>query len=346
MLAATPAKEVLLLQLSNRLTPPAASLLATLLLGIIVAVAWWAGQQTSMAGFGLSTLSLALFLGMLIGNLVRLPEHMQPMLHVARHHLLRLGVMLFGLHIGITQLLDVGGRALAINLIVMGVILSAGIWIGIRIFRLEPALAVMTAAGSAICGAAAVLAAEPVVRGERAHTSMAIASVVLFGSLAMVIYPQIYQLFAPGDARFGIYIGATVHEVAQVVAIGQGIDAGTEETAVIVKLMRVMMLAPALLLLSLWWRRGQEASGRLTVPWFAFGFIAVVGFNSLELLPRSLHEGLIGFDTLLLATAMAALGLETRLAQVRQLGIRPLAFAGLLFLALTLGGGLLTRLLA
>lgn len=312
----------------------------------IVVAASWAMQALPLERYGAGPLSVALLGGMLLGNMLPMPPALQPGIHFAQQKLLRLGVMLFGLHVSIGQLLQVGWQALGIDLLIMSVILVGGIWIGIRLFGLERDLAVMTAAGSAICGAAAVLATEPVVRGSSAHTSMAVATVVLFGTLAILVYPVIYHFSAIDPHSFGIYVGATVHEVAQVVAVGHSIGHGAEETAVIVKLMRVMLLAPVLLLLSVWWRRSESADAgraKLTIPWFAFGFVAVVAANSFWQLPRGMHHELETLDTLLLAAAMAALGLETRFVRLRVLGFRPLLFAGVLFLMLLTGGDLLTH---
>jgi len=312
----------------------------------IVIVASWAAGALPLQRFGAGPLSLALLAGMLLGNALRLPAILQPGIHYAQQKLLRLGVMLFGLHVSISQLLQVGWEALGIDLTVMSLIMVGGIWIGIRLFGLERDLAVMTAAGSAICGAAAVLATEPVVRGSNAHTSMAVATVVLFGTMAIMVYPLIYHWSGIDPHSFGIYIGATVHEVAQVVAVGHSIGGGAEDTAVIVKLLRVMLLAPVLLLLSLWWRRSTDEAAvrtKLTIPWFAFGFVAVVIVNSIWQLPQGLHGILESLDTLLLAAAMAALGLETHFARLRVLGLKPFLFAGVLFLMLAVGGDFLTQ---
>lgn len=317
------------------------------LVSMIVAAAWWLNQRLSLQAFGIGLLSLSLLLGMLLGNVMQVSPVLKPGIDVAQQKMLRLGVMLFGLHVSIGQLLHVGWLALGMDVMVMTTILAGGIWLGIRVFGMERDLVVMTAAGSAICGAAAVLATEPVVRGSSAHISMAVATVVLFGSLAMLIYPLIYHYIGVDPEMFGVYVGATVHEVAQVVAVGHSIGDGAEQTAVIVKLMRVMLLAPALLLLSLWWRRGEvaagQAHGRLTIPWFAFGFIAVVVIHSIWPLSQALHQKMLLLDSLMLSAAMAGLGLETRFDRLRVLGLKPLMFAAVLFLVLVLGGGLLSR---
>lgn len=322
-------------------------MIGLLAVSAIVALGWWVNEDLGMERFGLNTLSLSIFIGMIVGNIIRLPKSTRPGIVFAQQRLLRLGVMLFGLHVSVGELLHVGGEAFTIDLIVMATILIGGSWLGIRVFGLERDLAIMTAAGSAICGAAAVLATEPVVKGNSAHTSMAVATVVLFGTIAILLYPLIYHLgHMASSEMFGIYVGSTVHEVAQVVAVGHSINDTVEQTAVIVKLMRVMLLAPVLLLLSVWWNSGGASDGRkhrIIIPWFAFGFIGVVAINSLWAMPPALHRGLEAADTVMLAAAMAALGLETRFAQMRRLGIKPLAFAGVLFFILVVGGDLLTH---
>ena len=130
---------------------------------------------------------------------------------------------------------------------------------------------------------------------------------------------------------------------AQVVAAGRAVNEAAADTAVITKMVRVMLLAPFLIALSLWLARGGKASAdgskaRIVVPWFAFGFVAVAGFNSLHLLPAGLHAGLVQLDTVLLAMAMAALGLTTHVSALRQAGLKPLLLALTLFAWLLFGG--------
>jgi uncharacterized integral membrane protein (TIGR00698 family) len=223
------------------------------------------------------------------------------------------------------------------------------------VFKLDAETALLTSAGSAICGAAAVLATETTIRSKPAATSMAVATVVLFGSLAMFVYPILYSVLGWDQGLYGVYIGATVHEVAQVVAAGEAVGADALANAVIVKLVRVMLLVPFLLIVGQWWLRrdkGQQKEqaegtehGRLTIPWFAFGFVAMVVVNSLITLPGMIHSGLVMTGQITLAMAMAALGYETRLEKLRSLGLKPLFLALILFCILIVGGLLLTPLL-
>jgi uncharacterized integral membrane protein (TIGR00698 family) len=177
--------------------------------------------------------------------------------------------------------------------------------------------------------------------------------VVAFGTLAIFIYPALYHLnermhwLSITPFAYGIFTGSTVHEVAQVVAAGKAVAETAANAAVITKLVRVMMLAPFLVLLSAYLSRNAEEpaaptaaahSWRGIIPWFALGFIAVAGFNSMAVLPHSFVSAGIEVDTLVLATAMAALGVSTQASAIRAAGIKPLGLAALLFGWLIFGG--------
>jgi uncharacterized integral membrane protein (TIGR00698 family) len=207
-------------------------------------------------------------------------------------------------------------------------------------------------AGSSICGAAAVMATAPVVRGRAEQVAVAVSTVVVFGTLALFMYPVLYAwnartgLVALSPSAYGVFAGSTIHEVAQAVAAGHAVGGQAADAAVIAKMVRVMMLAPFLLGLSTWLGRGAPAEATsataraagIAVPWFAFGFAAVAALNSAITLPATLREAVDGLDTLVLATAMAALGLGTRAAALRCAGLRPLGLAAVLAGWLLAGG--------
>ncbi|MDF9435118.1 YeiH family protein [Chromohalobacter israelensis] len=300
---------------------------------------------------GISPLVFSLLLGLVIGNLPvsgRLPQAGRG-LQFATRWLLRGGIVLFGLSLTLQQILGLGPKVIMLDALVICTILTAGYWIGTRLLGLDRETALLTSAGSAICGAAAVLATETTIRSKPAATSMAVATVVLFGSLAMLVYPLLYPLTGMDEGLFGIYIGATVHEVAQVVAAGDAVGPQALANAVIVKLVRVMLLVPFLLVVGQWWLRHRQAEddseagrGGLVIPWFAFGFLAMVIFNSVVVLPAALHQSLVMGGQIALAMAMAALGFETRLEKLKALGVRPMLLALILFLLLLIGGGWVT----
>ncbi|GAA0722189.1 YeiH family protein [Dokdonella soli] len=326
------------------------SILASRLPGLVFAL------LLGLAGLGLATLpafshlqlsalTLAIVLGMLLGNLVgeRLPRRLAPGIAYAQRSLLRAGVVLYGLRISFQQIAAIGPGALVLDLAIVASTLGLGVWIGRRWLGLDRDTALLTACGSAICGAAAVLATERLLKPEPSKVAIAVASVVLFGTLNIFLYPYLQAHLALSPGSFGVYTGATVHEVAQVVAIGNAIGPDTTDTAVIVKLTRVLLLVPFLFLLGGWQARQGGARGAISIPWFALAFVGACALNSLITLPAALRERLLDLDTLLLATAMAALGLETRFARLRALGPKPLVLALFLFGWLSIGGYWLTR---
>lgn len=319
-----------------------------LVLGIALAAIFLA-QVPWMQVAGLSALTLAIVLGIALGNSVfpAIATHTGAGVDLAKGTLLRAGIVLYGLRVTFQDLLGVGAAGLAIDVAVVAGVFVLGTWLGMRMLKLDRQSAMLISAGSAICGAAAVLATEPVLKAPAHKVSVAVATVVVFGTLSMFVYPQLAP-YLPLDAHaYGLYAGSTIHEVAQVVVAGRAVGEAAANAAVIEKMLRVMLLAPFLLALGAWLRRGQARADAeaipLTIPWFALGFVAMAGFNSLQLLPPSVVAVTNGLDTLLLAMAMAALGLRTHWGAIRQAGARPLLLAAILWLVLIGGGYGLSR---
>lgn len=320
--------------------------------GVLLALAIGAAALalTQLAWFQhaqVSALTLAIVIGMVIGNTVgtRLPASIAPGIVTAQRTLLRLGVMLYGLRISFQQIAAIGPEGLLIDLVVVVGVIALASLLGRRVFGIDRQTSLLTGIGSAICGAAAVLALERVLKAEPDKVAIAIATVVLFGTLDIFLYPLLYPYLGMTTHQFGLFTGASVHEVAQVVAVGNAIDPTTADTAVIVKLTRVMLLVPVLFVFGWLETRGRVDGGglRAAIPWFALGFVAVAAFNSLIAIPPAIRQGLLTFDVLVLATAMAALGLETRWAKLRALGPKPLLLAGVLWLCLIGAGAALVH---
>ncbi|WP_421571134.1 YeiH family protein [Stenotrophomonas sp. PD6] len=309
-----------------------------------------------LQGHGISALTLAIVFGIALGNTLypRLAAHAAPGVGYAKQWLLRAGIVLYGLRLTFQDIGQVGVAGVLIDALVLSSTFALAWWAGTRWFGMDRDSALLIGAGSAICGAAAVMAAEPVVRGRAEQVTVAVSTVVVFGTLGMFLYPALYQLnlahawLPMSEQLYGVFTGSTVHEVAQVVAAGRAVSEGAADTAVIAKMVRVMMLAPFLVALSLLLARGRSAlpgvpRAKIVVPWFAFGFVAVAAINSLQLLPPALVGAAIDLDTVLLAMAMAALGLTTHVSALRQAGMKPLLLAGLLF-GWLLAGGLMINL--
>lgn len=312
------------------------------------------------ASHGLGALTLAIVLGLAVGNTVypKLAERCHFGVGMAKQQILRTGIVLYGLRLTFQDIAGVGWTAVAVDTLVVTGTFGLACWLGQRWLGIDRRTTLLIGAGSSICGAAAVLATAPVVKGRPQDVAVAIATVVVFGTVSTFLYPALFHWNAAHgwlgmDAtRYGIYVGATVHEVAQVVAAGAAVSHEAADTAVIVKMIRVMMLAPFLLFLSWWLNRIDRTTDgsdgkchRVNIPWFALGFVAVAGIQSLGILPlRLVHVG-VQLDNLLLAVAMAALGLTTHVRAVRAAGFKPLLLAALLFAWLVCAGLVLTHLL-
>jgi len=189
-----------------------------------------------------------------------------------------------------------------------------GVYAGIKFFKMDRDTSILTAAGASVCGAAAVLATEPVLKAPGYKTAVAVSMVVLFGTSSMFLYPVMYEGFIKdavgflhmSPREFGIYTGGSVHEVAQVVAIPASIPHAPEvmaHSAVIVKMTRVMLIAPMLIILGfvLAFTSKQEGKEKvkIVIPWFAVYFILVAGFNSLHLIPKEIVNYINIADTFL-----------------------------------------------
>lgn len=336
-----------------------------LLIALFSFAAFYLAEIPLVRRLSFSPLIVGIVLGMLYANSLRnrLPETWVPGIRLCTKQVLRWGIILYGFRLTLAQVAAVGIPAVAVDLIVVTVTILGGVGLG-RLLGIDRDTALMTSTGSAICGAAAVLGAEPVVKCEGYKTAIAVSTVVIFGTLSMFLYPLMYRtgmLAGLTDTGVAIYTGSTLHEVAHVAGAGNAMDPtdvlGIAGTATITKMIRVMLLAPVLVVMGFVLarrrRREGEAAGQgpIAVPWFAFGFIAVIGLNSLlqylfgaQTVRDIPLNGTIEYvDTFLLTMAMTALGTETNLAKFRQAGAKPFLLAGLLYLWLVVGGYFVTK---
>jgi uncharacterized integral membrane protein (TIGR00698 family) len=332
----------------SRLAPGIAVSLALAVVAMRIGSSPWLQQH------GLSALTIAIALAMLVGNsvYVYLAPRAAPGVAFSKQVLLRTGIVLYGLRLTLQDIGHVGVAGVLTDTLVLGSTFALAWWLGTRWLGLERRAAILIGAGSSVCGAAAVMATEPVVRARPEELTVAVATVVVFGTIAVFLYPALFALnlhwhvIDGGSRGFGIYTGSTIHEVAQVVAAARSSAPEAADSAVITKMVRVMMLAPLLVGLSAYLSRGDRAEAsqagptcrRISVPWFAVAFLGVVIVNSLVALPPTLLTLNNQLDTVLLATAMAALGLTTHVSAIRQAGTRPLILALVLFAWLVVGG--------
>ncbi len=269
---------------------------------------------------------VAMLVGLLIGNCFDSPPSLKPGLDFCKRYLLRLGVMLVGLRITVRLVSELGIAPIAIGAVELVVVILVLRWIAVRWFRLDAELALLVAAGSAICGAAAILCVAALTRAREQNAGVAIALITLAGTLALLLYPM---LFAAGlmpafdDRLYGIFVGSSIYELAQVYGASFAVSEGALNTATLVKLSKVLMLLPTLLVLGALRRRSDGAANRspLPFPWFIVGFIAVMLFNSSITLHPQVRRLLLDVDQFLFMMVMVALGLSTRLAKMAEGGV-------------------------
>ena len=220
----------------------------------------------------LSPLIVGIVLGMLYANSLRnhLPETWVPGIQFCTKQVLRTGIVLYGFKLTFQSVIDIGGSALALDLIVVTLTILLGAGLG-RLLKMDRDTALLTSIGSSICGAAAVLGAEPVVKSKPYKAAVAVSTVVIFGTLSMFLYPALHRagILDLTPEQMGLFTGATLHEVAHVVGAGNAMGQAISDPAIIVKMIRVMMLAPVLVVLSIVLARRDPSSvsyTHLTLP--------------------------------------------------------------------------------
>ena len=337
-----------------------------LLIALFSFAAFYIAEIPFVKSLSLSPLIVGIILGMLYANSLRnrLPETWVPGIKFCTKQILRTGIVLYGFRLTLTQVAAVGVPAIVMDSIIVCGTILLGLWFG-KLIGLDRDTTLMTSTGSAICGAAAVLGAEPVVRCEGHKTAIAVSTVVIFGTLSMFLYPIMYRaglLDALGNTGVAIYTGSTLHEVAHVAGAGNAMDPtdtlGIAGTATITKMIRVMMLAPVLLVMGYCLskcksqqKKDNGGKRKINVPYFAFYFIIVIAFNTLlqhlcgveSVKDIPLNGAIEYIDTFMLTMAMTALGTDTSIDKFKQAGAKPFLLAGMLYVWLVGGGYLLAR---
>ena len=328
------------------------SLKGFLVIAALSVAAWYISLLPAVKALSFSSLIIGILLGMLYANTLRRrqPSSWDGGIKFCSKRMLRLGIILYGFRLTFQDVVAVGPKAVLIDCIVVVVTLLLGVWLGRRL-GLDRETTLMTSTGSAICGAAAVLGAEPIAKGKPHQTAVAVSTVVIFGTLSMFLYPIMYRMGLSGvldTQQMGVYTGSTLHEVAHVVGAGNAMGSEIATDSLIVKMVRVMLLVPVLIAMSwLLSRRGGAVAEKrsINVPWFAFIFLLMIAVNS------GMHSAFDGeawfatalkmtevVSTFMLTLAMTALGSDTSIDKFRQAGAKPFYLAGALYVWLVGGG--------
>lgn len=311
---------------------------------ILTIIAISLSKQPFFIHLGVSPLIIGIALGMVYANSFKkhIPTQWQKGVIFCTKTVLRTAIVFYGFRLTLGGIYDIGFEGVAISVLVVATTYLLGTFVGVKILNMDRSLVTLTSAGSAICGAAAVLATEPVIKAKPYKSAVAVSTVVLFGTLSMFLYPFAYKLGFVGLSPevFGIYIGGTLHEVAHVVGAAGAIGEEAAKNAIVVKMTRVMALAPFLMILSFFVYHGRKGAKKSKVrfPFFALMFIVVVLFNSLNLLSPTTLYVIEEADNFGLTMAMTALGMESSFDKFKQAGKKPFILALILFLWLVFGG--------
>jgi uncharacterized integral membrane protein (TIGR00698 family) len=283
-----------------------------------------------------SAVAVAIVLGVLIRNLWGLAEACKPGVSFAVKRLLRVGIALLGAQLSLGQVLRTGATAVLVvaTCIVLAILVVR--FLSTRM-GLSDRLGTLLGVGTSICGVSAIVATAPAIEAKQEETSMAVATITVFGLLAVVVYPLLGRALGLSDVVFGTWAGTAVNDTSQVIAAGLIYSQAAGEIATVVKLTRNLFMAPVIVVLSSWYLRKNQGSGvrgqkgislKNVVPGFVLGFVAMAVLNSLGILPPMALDLIRTASSWLIVGALAGVGLETNLASLRAIGFRPF-YAGL-----------------
>ncbi len=285
-----------------------------------------------------SPLTASLVLGAILGNLGLVPSICEAGLRFSSRSLLRLGIIVLGFQLSFSEVAHLGGKGF-IAVIAVVVVTFFGTQFIAKLLGVSPGLGLLTATGYSICGVSAVSAMTGAVDGDEEDATYAIALVTMFGSIAIFALPVLGHFFNMGNTRFGMWAGSSVHDVAQVVATATAYSKDSLSGAVIVKLTRVVLLAPLVAFYAYRHRRGvaQAADAPRTspLPMFIVLFLVAVCIRTTDVLSSRVLADLKNFEKLCLAFALVGLGAGVRISKLRVLGARPILL-GVLSWALVL----------
>lgn len=313
-------------------------------LALVFAIAVVANFSAGFLPPAINAVIVAILLGLLLKNTMSVPSFFQPGIKFSLQKLLRLAIILLGIRLSFLEVVRIGAQSLAIIVACMAAALLLA-YLGGRLLKLPSRLALLIGVGTAICGNSAIVATAPVVEAKDEEVSFAVATITLFGTLAVFLYPAIGLAAGMSSTFFGTWAGTAVNDTSQVVATGFAFSDAAGQVATVVKLTRNALMAPVIVLIGILWARASarevSTSGlaskqlRLTkiFPYFVLGFVGMAVLNTLGVFPKPVVAQINNLSGFLILMALAGVGLGTNLGQMRKMGLRPF-YLGLLAAAL------------
>lgn len=299
----------------------------------------------------ISPILIAVILGLAIGNLYRLPDGAKPGLDVAAKRVLRLGVVLLGAKLSLSDVVGIGYLGLGVVALCM-IAAFAIVGLSSRLLDVPPRLGLLLAVGTAVCGNSAIVATAPVVGAEEDELGVALGTITIFGTVALLVFPVLAHSFGMPDSVFGFWAGLSINDTSQVVAAGAAFSPEALETATVVKLVRNTLMAPLILLIYWWTRRSASVktttgtamgAARGAFPLFVLGFLALAALRTIGLIDAALAAGLAQGSTVLIVVAIAAVGASVSVSRLRMVGPRPFMVGFVAAGGLALVGALLAH---
>jgi uncharacterized integral membrane protein (TIGR00698 family) len=272
------------------------------------------------------TLVIAILLGMTWRAVLPVPETAMGGIAFSSKKLLRLGIIFLGMRLNLRDIIQAGPKVFTVAAldIVVGLV---AVLLFASFFKVERKLAMLTACGTAICGAAAVAAIAPQVKADDKETAVGVAVIAVLGTIFTLLYTLLYPVLGLTERGYGVFSGGTLHEIAHVLAAADPGGQAAMDMAIIVKLTRVALLVPVAIAVGWWFTRksnSQDSQGKrsLPIPWFIVGFLLMSSINTLGIIPAAVTVQVVAFAYLLIAMAMAGLGLNIDIGTFKRLGMR------------------------
>lgn len=303
----------------------AKGLLLTLFLAVL------AGQMATLPFFSiLGIMILSILLGGMWGNTLSVPADAQSGIQFSSKVLLRAGIVLLGFRLNLQEIISAGSSIMIIDVVVIVFTMSFTLLLG-KALRINKKLSVLLAAGTAICGAAAIIAIAPIIKSKKEQTAVAVSCIAVLGTIGAILYIFLFPLLPISEQEYGVLTGATLHELAHVVAADVPGGDVSSDSAILVKLGRVLLLIPVAFIISFVYSRKNSGKGlnveKPPTPWFIFGFLLTSLINTIISIPGSISSFLLGLSTYLLALGMAGLGLNIKWRDFMKVGFKPVAVA-------------------
>ncbi|TCZ78832.1 YeiH family putative sulfate export transporter [Paenibacillus albiflavus] len=300
-------------------------------IGITLAIAIAAKFIASLPFFSImGQLVIAILIGIIVRALFGMPAQATAGITFSNKKLLRIGIILLGMRLNLMDIYNAGWRVflLAALSIVFAFFI---VYLLTKLFKVDKRLGVLTACGTAICGAAAIVAIAPQIKAKDNETTIGVATIAILGTLFTLVYTFLYPVLGLSPEAYGIFSGSTLHEIAHVIAAADPGGKSAVDLAVIIKLTRVALLIPVTILIGIWasrWERSEtEHENRKKpslvsiIPWFIFGFLAMAAINSLGIFSAAFANQVVLLAYMLMAMAMAGLGLNVDLGAFKRMGL-------------------------